>query len=78
MKFEVGKFYKHTSGVCIVITSEVEGANGEKQFLIEQGGDHMHVILGISTDEKNTNGFTEITKEEWTATFNSEEVIDSE
>lgn len=71
MKFEVGKFYEHTSGICIVIISECKHGSGENVLLVELGGDPNHTIYGISTDEKNTDGFCEITKEEWVSKFST-------
>ena len=42
-------------------------------LLIEHGGDPDHGIYGIDINDKNTEGFCEITKEEWTSKFSTQE-----
>lgn len=72
MKFEVGKFYKHTTGHCIAILCEQETTMYGKTLLAEhtlppQIGDFM----AVGSDESSAANYHEITKGEWMENFST-------
>lgn len=68
LKFEVGKFYKHNTGICFAILCEVETTLYGKTLIAEQacGGSN---IIAVGQDESAAANFHEITKEEWMENF---------
>lgn len=70
MKFEVGKFYRHTTGICFAILCEAETTMYGRTLIAEQSCG-MPVIVAVGSDEASAINFHEITKEEWMLSFSS-------
>lgn len=70
MKFEIGKFYKHTTGDCLHILCEIETTMYGNTLLAEQrGGEENFIAVGRGED--SAVNYHEITKEEWLVEFQS-------
>lgn len=67
MRFEIGKYYRHTTGYELSIICETETTLRGKGLLAETNGQDELCIVG--TGEENTIGFTEIPNEEWMKNF---------
>lgn len=67
MVFEIGKYYKHTTGHQIHIISEIETTLRGRGLLAETNGHDELCVVGIM--EENAVGYTEITREEWMKNF---------
>lgn len=63
MSFEVGKYYKHTTGTMIHVLTEVETMTYGKCLVAEETTNQNLVPLGIG--ESFTENWIEITKEEF-------------
>ena len=68
MKFEVGKFYKHNTGICLSILCEAKTTLYGDTYIAEQacGGSG---IVTVGKDQSCTANFHEISKEEWMENF---------
>ncbi len=70
MVFEVGKVYKHTTGIQIKILNEVDTTVHGKCLVAENvSGD----LFPVGSDESNAANFTEITEAEWMNNFSKED-----
>lgn len=70
MVFEVGKFYKHTTGQCFSILSEQETTMYGKTLIAEIGGGCQTVsFMAVGRDESSTANYHEISKDEWMKNF---------
>ena len=71
MKFEVGKFYKHTTGHCLAILCEQETTMYGKTLLAEHTceGDGF---IAVGMDEARAINYHEISREEWLLNFQIE------
>lgn len=67
MIFEVGKYYRHTTGKEISIICEADTTMFGKTLIAEEAGDIKFVAVG--GDESHSVNWTEITKEEWMKNF---------
>jgi hypothetical protein len=67
MKFEIGKFYKHTTGQQIAIVGEVE-TTMYGRCLVAECSDKAD-LLPVGADESHAENYSEITKEEWMMNF---------
>ena len=67
MKFEIGKFYRHTTGQELSILCEAETTIRGKG-LVAETNDHNELIL-VGTNVENAINYVEITKEEWMKNF---------
>ena len=65
MTLETNKFYKHSSGLCIVVTSANVSTPSGFEHLIEEAGDPWHTISSLPVDSPAIDEMVEITKEEW-------------
>lgn len=65
MILETNKYYKHPSGVCIVVVSKTMYGPNTEVYLIEQAGDPYHTISSLPIDSPVIDEMTEITSEEW-------------
>ena len=64
MKFEVGKFYKHTTGHSLHVLCEIETTMYGNTLLAEiRGG--RNDFMAVGKDEDSTANYHEITKGEW-------------
>jgi hypothetical protein len=71
MKFEVGKFYKHTSGVCVAIRAKIKTTMwGET--LVGESTEDVYGLVPVGVDEESAVNFDEITEEEWEKIFKQE------
>jgi len=68
MRFEVGKFYKHTSGKKIAIVAEAVTTMYGKTLIAEQCDRADFMPVGSDSDDYAAN-WTEITKDEWMECF---------
>lgn len=67
MKFEIGKFYRHTTGEELAILGEVETTLYGK-CLVAESSDHVD-LKPVGKDESNAENYVEITKNEWMKNF---------
>jgi len=70
MIFEIGKYYQHASGQKISIIGCVTSTMYGKCLVAEQGA--RADFLPISYQEWATEGWTEITKDEWMKCFSDD------
>lgn len=63
MLFEVGKFYKHTSGEAIHIIAKIDTLTYGNCLVAEPA--YQNGLLAIGTDEESTVNYTEITESEF-------------
>jgi hypothetical protein len=67
MKFEIGKYYKHTGGGMMHVVSAAKTTMyGWCLIAEEHGGSNL---IPIGSDEVSALNWTEATKEEWLAGF---------
>lgn len=67
LKFEVGKFYKHTAGTKIAVLCEADTTLYGNTLLAESAG--CNGFRAVGKDESCTANWHEITKEEWMQSF---------
>lgn len=72
MIFEVGKFYKHTSGVHVAIRGKVKTTMWGETLVGESTGD-SYGLVPVGEDEASAINFVEITEEEWLKIFESDQ-----
>lgn len=68
MVFEIGKFYRHTTGLELAIVGEVETTLYGK-CLVAESNEPSGNLVAVGRDESATQNFIEITKEEWMKNF---------
>ena len=68
MVFEVGKFYKHTTGRCLAILCQQETMMYGDTLIAEQSGT-QESFMAVGKDEDSAVNFHEISKDEWEANF---------
>ena len=66
MKFEIGKYYRHTTGFSLAIIGELETTLYGKA-LIAEGTDGQ--LRAVGREEASAENYKEITKEEWLKNF---------
>ena len=66
MRFEVGKYYSHTTGDEMAILCESETTLWGKCYIAET---NTGELKPVGNDESCTANYTEITKEKWMANF---------
>jgi hypothetical protein len=66
MKFEIGKYYKHTAGHMINPLVEAETTLYGKTLIAE---DSQGTLIAVGQDEDSTANYVETTKEEWLSNF---------
>lgn len=69
MRFEVGKFYKHTSGQQMAIVGKVPTTQWGETLVGER--DDMADLMPVGMDEGAAENWSEITKEEWMKNFST-------
>jgi len=67
MKFEVGKYYRHTTGKEISIICEANTTMYGETLIAE--GCHCTEFIAVGSDESAAVNWIEITKEEWLKNF---------
>lgn len=67
MIFEVGKYYRHTTGEELSVVAEVDTTMYGRTLLAETNNSCGFLAVG-STEDHATN-YVEITKEEWMKNF---------
>lgn len=70
MKFEIGKYYRHTTGHELAILCEAETTIRGKGLVAETNGRDELTLVGES--EENAVNYTEITKKEWMKNFDKD------
>lgn len=68
MRFEIGKYYKHTSGQIISIIGCVESTMYGKTLVAEHSDRPDFSPIGYNSDEYAQN-WVEVDKEEWLKCF---------
>lgn len=71
MIFEIGKFYKHTSGKKISIVGCVETTMYGKTLIAEQCDHYDFTPVAYNSDDA-TEGWIEINKDEWMECFSDD------
>ena len=71
-KFEIGKYYRHSSGKEIAILGEVDTTMYGKVFVAESNRESNLRPVGQSND--HARDWVEISKEEWMKNFNEGKV----
>lgn len=70
MKFELGKFYKHTTGRTLSIVGLAETTMWGRTFVGEEiKNEGMSILIAVGNCEDNAVNYIEITKEEWMKNF---------
>jgi len=67
MKFQIGKFYRHTTGKEFSIVGTVRTTMFGDTLVAEQN-DNVDLVA-VGSDESATTNFVEISKEEWMKNF---------
>lgn len=66
MKFEVGKYYKHTIGHTLAILGYLETTMWGKTLIAESNQQgQMTELVAVGSNESAIANYREITKEEW-------------
>ena len=71
MIFEVGKYYKHESGLLLAIRGKVPTTMWGETLIAESPDDIMG-LRPVGEDETSTAGFVEIPEKEWKSEFPEE------
>lgn len=70
MRFEIGKYYKHTTGSMLHIISAGKTTLYGWTHIAEQAGVNAYeTFLAIGMDEDSAVNYTEIGEEEWMKAF---------
>jgi len=70
MVFEIGKFYKHTTGSMLHIISAGKTTLYGWTHIAEQTGVNAYeTFLAVGVDEDSAVNYTEISEEEWMKAF---------
>ena len=72
MIFEVGKYYKHESGLLLAVRGRIPTTMWGDTLIAESPDDIMG-LRPVGDDETATAGFVEIPEDEWTAIFPEDE-----
>lgn len=67
MKFEIGKFYEHTSGKQVAIVGKVKTTMWGETLVAENANESY--LSPFGSDEAAAENWSEITKEEWMKNF---------
>ncbi len=68
MIFEIGKFYRHTTGIFMAIVGEVNTTMWGSTLIGESTHD-SYGLMPVGRDEASAVNWEEITKEEWMEQF---------
>lgn len=71
MKFEVGKYYKHSSGALLHIIGEVDSTMYGHCLVGE--GTWNYNLLPVGMNESNAMNYEEINKSEWDENWEEKE-----
>jgi hypothetical protein len=66
MKFEIGKYYEHTTGHIINPLVEAETTLYGKTLIAE---DSQGTLIAVGQDEDSTANYIEISKDKWMKNF---------
>ncbi len=66
MCFQLGKYYKHTTGYCLHIVGALETTMWGLTLIAETTGNKL---IAVGRDEASAVNYSEITKEEWMRYF---------
>ena len=70
MKFEPGKYYRHTGGDVMATLDFVETTMWGKTLVAERAGVRSHNLVPVGVDsEKYAVNWREISKKEWMGNF---------
>ncbi|GAI31939.1 unnamed protein product [marine sediment metagenome] len=71
MKFEIGKYYRHTTAHTLAILGHLDTTMWGKNALIaESNRSHeMTELIAVGSDEGSAVNYNEISKEEWLENF---------
>jgi len=70
MRFEIGKFYKHTTGSMLHIISAGKTTLYGWTHIAEWAGVSNHeTLMAVGSDESSAVNYTEIDEEEWMKAF---------
>ena len=72
MIFEIGKFYKHNTGVFLSIVGEAETTMWGKT-LVGESNEDAYNLIPIGSDKASAVNWVEIPKEEWMTQFERQE-----
>ena len=67
--FEIGKSYKHTTGIMVRILCEAETTMWGNTFIAEEAGKYGHGLISVGNDIDCNVNWTEITEDEWMTNF---------
>jgi len=66
MIFEIGKFYRHSTGKQIAVLGELETTLYGKTLIAETDSSHF---ISVGRDETSSENFHEISKDDWMKNF---------
>jgi hypothetical protein len=70
MVFEIGKYYKHTTGNMLhIITAAKTTLYGWTHIAEQVGINHCGTFLAVGFDESASVNYTEIKEDEWMKAF---------
>jgi hypothetical protein len=69
MTFEIGKYYKHTTGHMLHIITACKTTMYGWTHIAEQARDMHETFLAVGLDETSAVNYTEIDEEEWMKMF---------
>ncbi len=73
MRFEPGKYYRHTDGREIATLDFLETTMWGRVLIAEDAGKFHHSISSVGTDSEDyAVNWEEITKDEWMKNFSKE------
>lgn len=67
MVFEIGNYYKHSTGSILHIIGELETTMYGMSLMAEVGGEGK--IIAVGKDKSSAVNYRKITKEEWDKCF---------
>jgi len=69
MLFEIGKCYKHTTGIMLKIVCEAETTMWGNTLIAEEEGKYGHGLTTVGNNANCNDNWSEITEEEWMTNF---------
>ncbi len=70
MIFEIGKYYKHTTGTMLhIITAAQTTLYGWTHIVEQTGVNAYETFLAVGMSEDNAGNYTEIDEKEWMKAF---------
>ena len=69
MRFEVGKFYRHSAGGFLAVLCKIETTMWGKCLLAETAGPGVSRLIPIGEDEDSAQNYTECSRGEWMSNF---------